>query len=122
MEEFPYYGLSWFFYLLAAAGFLLLCLWKTRKWSYGVRIPLLTFFAAMSLTPGITLPGESWYSPAAIIMIFDLDRDGFSGILHSALSIIAVWLILMLATFIARWQLNKRHTNKEKQPELIDPN
>ena len=131
IDEFPYYGLSWFFYLLTTFAFLLVSMWKTRKWSNTIRIPLLSFFAAMALTPGLTLSGEGWYSPAAIIMIFELDKKGLSGIWHSALSIIGVWIMLMTATFITRWQLAKKakkpnnksnKSNEEKEPELIEPN
>ena len=80
MEEFPYYGLSWFFYLVVAAGFLLLSAYKTRDWSFWIRLPLLSFIAAMALTPGVTVSGETWWSPAAIIMIFELDQKGLTGI------------------------------------------
>ena len=127
IEEFPYYGLTWFFYLLTTAAFLLVSLWKIRKWPIAVRIPLLTFFIAMALTPGLT-PGEgTWYSPAAIIMIFQLDQKGLTGIWHSLLSIMMVWIILMIVTFVARWQLAKRlkkttPENNEKQAQLIEPN
>ena len=121
IEEFPYYGLSWFFYFLTTAAFLLFSLWKTRGWSSTVRIPLLTFIAALALTPGLTLPGEGWYSPAAIIMIFELDKKGLPGIWHSALSIIASWIIMMTITFIARSQMSTP-SQKENQPEIIDPN
>jgi len=132
MEEFPYYTVTWFFYLIATAMFLLLCAWKSRSWSDWVRIPVLTFFAAMALTPGITVSGETWWSPAAIIMIFELDKNGLVGFWKGALSIIACWIVFMLISFIARWQLNK---NKKKktitestvaddipgQPDLIEP-
>ena len=108
MEEFPYYGLSWFFYLVVAAGFMLLSAYKTRAWSFWVRLPLLSFIAAMALTPGVTVSGETWWSPAAIIMIFELDQKGLTGIWGSLLSIIAFWIILMISTVIVRWQLQKR--------------
>ena len=108
MEEFPYYGISWFFYLVTTAAFLLFSAWKTRAWSVWLRIPLLTFIAAMALTPGVTLSGESWWSPAAIIMIFQLDQKGLAGIWHSALSIIAVWLLMMTIAFFARWWLSRK--------------
>lgn len=130
MEEFPYYGLSWFFYLVFAAIFLLLSSLKTRGWPVWVRIPLLTFIAAMALTPGLTLSGETWWSPAAIIMIFELDQKGLSGIWRGALSILAFWLLFMLVTFVARWRLSKRRKtaatsgwegNFSEQPELKDP-
>ena len=107
MEEFPYYGLSWFFYLLVAAIFLLLSFWKTRSWSLWFRIPLLSFITAMALTPGVSVPGESWWSPAAIIMIFELDQKGLTGIWSSLLAIIAVWLLLMIGSALIVWKLKK---------------
>ena len=128
MEEFPYYGLSWFFYLVVAAGFLLLSAYKTRDWSFWIRLPLLSFIAAMALTPGVTVSGETWWSPAAIIMIFELDQKGLTGIWGSLLSIIAVWIIIMISTVILRWQLKRRagskktsSTEKTSQPDLIEP-
>ncbi len=108
MDEFPYYGLSWFVYLLVAAIFLLTSFWKTRNWSSWARIPLLSFIAAMALTPGVTVSGESWWSPAAIIMIFELDQKGLSGLWSSLLAIIAVWLLLMIGTVLVRWKLIKK--------------
>jgi len=118
MEEFPYYGLSWFFYLIVAASFLLLSAWKTRHWSLWTRIPLLSFFAAMALTPGVTVPGESWWSPAAIIMIFEMDQKGLSGIWPSLISIIFFWIFLMFATIIARWLLIKKLNLSIKLPKI----
>lgn len=122
VEEFPYYGLSWFFYLLVAASFLLLCAWKTRHWSMAVRIPLLSFIAAMALTPGTTISGESWWSPAAIIMIFELDQKGLIGIWRSAISIIMVWLLLMAGSFTVRWRLGKKQPTRQlkQQSETVD--
>ena len=107
MDEFPYYALSWFIYLLFTAVFLLFCTWHSRKWSIWARIPVLTFIAALALTPGITISGESWWSPAAIIMIFELDSKGLSGIWKGLLSIIAFWIVLMISTFIVNWRLGK---------------
>ena len=131
MEEFPYYGLSWFFYLLVAAIFLLVSSWKTRDWSSWSRIPLLTFLAALALTPGVTVSGESWWSPAAIIMILELDQKGLIGSLPILLSILAVWILLITATVLIRWKLLKKPqplTEPDEdvddipgQPELIDP-
>lgn len=115
MEEFPYYGLSWFFYLLAAASFLLFSAWKTRGWSIVFRLPLLTFIAAISFTPGVTLSGESWMSPAAIIMIFELDQKGLIGIWRSLLSIMAVWLLMLIASLGTRWWLIKKHPSLYKK-------
>jgi len=95
-----------------------------------VRIPLLTFIAAMALTPGVTVSGETWWSPAAIIMIFELDSKGLSGIWGGLLSIIAFWLIFMVISFTVRWKLNKKQKPLVKisaaddipgQPDLIDP-
>ena len=119
MEEFPYYTLSWFFYLLFAVIFLLLSTWKSRSWSPWLRIPVLTFIAAMAFTPGITLSGESYWSPAAIIMIFELDQKGFVGIFRGAISIITVWLLLMISTIIIRWKFSK---NKSKNTTESDGN
>ena len=107
MEEFPYYGLSWFIYLIVAASFLLLVVWKTRNWSVWTRVPLITFIAAMAFTPGTTVSGEPWLSPAAIIMIFGMDQNGLSGIWAPLTSIIMVWLLLMLSTGLIRWKLMK---------------
>ncbi len=139
MEEFPYYGLSWFLYLIVTAVFLLLTAWKTRDWSKWFRIPLITFIAAMALTPGVTVPDESWWSPAAIVMIFELDQKGLSGIWPSMISIITFWIFLLIATFVIRWLLIKklkipfkvpfkipklrfkRKTTLPDQPDLIDP-
>jgi len=144
MEEFPYYGLSWFFYLIVAASFILFCAWKTRTWSKWARIPLLSFIAAMALTPGLTVPEESWLSPAAIIMIFEMDQKGLQGIWPSLISIITVWIIIMVGTISTRWLpmeklsfLNKlplfklplftktqnktRKVKNNKQPDLEDP-
>ena len=130
MEEFPYYSLSWFFYLLCAAIFLLLCTWKTRNWTAWLRIPGLTFIAAMALTPGVTTSGESYWSPAAIIMIFELDQKGLTGVWRGAISIITVWVLLMISTVVVRWKINKnKHSsvkpendnNQSDQVELIDP-
>jgi len=80
MEEFPYYGLSWFLYLVVAAGFLLLSAYKTRVWSFWIRLPLLSFIAAMAVTPGVTMSGETWWSPAAIIMIFMGSNTIYKGL------------------------------------------
>ncbi len=125
MEEFPYYGLSWFFYLLVAVGFLLLSAYKTRNWSFSIRLPLLSFIAAMALTPGVTISGETWWSPAAIIMIFELDQNGLTSIWGSLLSIIAFWIIIMISAVVLRWQLKRRtasrNTEKISQPELREP-
>jgi hypothetical protein len=130
MDEFPYYGLSWFVYLMVAAIFLLFCAWHSRNWSVWARIPVLTFIAALALTPGVTISGETWWSPAAIIMIFELDQKGFAGILRSGISIMMVWILFMVATVITRWRLgkwklnkNNKSQNKDKydQVELIDP-
>jgi len=135
MDEFPYYELSWFFYLLVAAMFLLFCAWHSRNWSSWARIPILTFIAALALTPGVTISGESWWSPAAIIMIFEIDRNGLAGISRNGISIIAVWLLFMVAALFFKWKafkwlifnvqgfsINKKHNNKQKDDiELIDP-
>ena len=132
MEEFPYYHLSWFIYLILSMLFLLLSARTTRKWPIWLRIPLLSFIAAMALTPGITISGESWWSPAAIIMIFALDKNGLSGIWGSLLSILAFWLIFMVSASLMSWRINKRNKNSNKvdnkihqqskiQPELIEP-
>jgi len=122
IEEFPYYGLSWFLYLVVTAAFLLFCLYKTRNWPHWIRLSLLSFMAAMALTPGTTISGESWLSPAAIIMILELDKKGLSGIWPHLTSITAVWLLIMLLTSLVRWQFNKRIKRaSSSQPELIDP-
>jgi len=135
MEEFPYYGLSWFLYLIVSASFLLFTTWKTQKWSKWFRIPLISFIAAMALTPGSTIPDQSWKSPAAIIMVFEMDQKGLSGIWPSLISIVLTWIFLIIATILIRWLLlNKfnislklpklKFIKKElfpKQPELKDP-
>ncbi|MCP4412702.1 MAG: hypothetical protein GY808_09080 [Gammaproteobacteria bacterium] len=144
MEEFPYYGLSWFFYLIVAASFILFSAWKTRTWSKWTRIPLISFLAAMALTPGLTVPDGSWWSPAAIIMIFEMDQKGLQGIWPSLISIITVWIMLMVGTILSRWlpmgnlsflsklplfklplmEKIKRKVRKQKvneQPDLKDP-
>jgi hypothetical protein len=133
MDEFPYYGLSWFFYLIVAAMFLMFCAWHSRNWSVWIRIPVLTFIAALALTPGVTISGESWWSPAAIIMIFELDQKGLAGISRSVVSIIMVWILFMISTVIFRWRfsswkLNKKNKSQaspiddqDQQVELIDP-
>ncbi|PCJ49760.1 MAG: hypothetical protein COA74_04735 [Gammaproteobacteria bacterium] len=108
MDEFPYYALSWFVYLIVTAIFLLFCGWHSRNWSSWVRVPVLTFIAALALTPGITISGETWWSPAAIIMIFELDQKGLIGILRSGLAIIAVWILFMIGTVLVKWRLNKK--------------
>ncbi|MCP4273236.1 MAG: hypothetical protein GY781_14980 [Gammaproteobacteria bacterium] len=116
MEEFPYYGLSWFFYLIVTASFILFSAWKTRTWSKWTRVPLLSFIAAMALTPGLTVPDESWWSPAAIIMIFEMDQKGLQGIWPSLISIITVWLILMVGTILTRWLPMKKLSFIDKLP------
>jgi len=105
VEEVPYYGMSWFFYLLAAAGFMLFSSWKTKSWSAWIRIPMLCFFAAMAFTPTSTMQGEGWWSPAAIVMVFEIDQNGFAGFWRAGLAIIVSWILLIVATLVARWQL-----------------
>jgi len=119
MDEFPYYGISWFFYLLAAACFLLLSAWKSQGLSDWIRIPILCFVAAMALTPGITVSGESWWSPAAIIMIFELDQNGLPGMVKSLISIITVWIVLMGGTVIIRKLIKKKRKQKPEASEQI---
>ena len=113
MEEFPYYQLSWFFYLVFAALFLLASGWKTRSWSLWLRVPLLCFIAAMALTPGVTVSGESWWSPAAIIMVFDIDQKNMPGFWRNFISIIAVWILMIIATLTTRWVLKKKRQSPE---------
>jgi len=105
MEEFPYYGLSWFAYILMAAIFILFTAWKTKTWNLYARIPLLTFISAMALTPSLTVVGESWWSPAAIIMIFELDQHGSAGLWRGAIPIIIVWLLMMMVAVVYFWKL-----------------
>jgi hypothetical protein len=138
MDEFPYYRLSWFVYLIVAATFLMFCAWHSRNWSVWARIPVLTFIAALALTPGVTISGENWWSPAAIIMIFEIDQKGFVGIIRSGISIVMVWVVFMISTITFRWSADKWRFNKKnksqdlpiddtlskdkhKQVELIDP-
>ncbi len=116
MEEFPYYGLSWFFYLIVATSFILFSAWKTRTWSKWIRIPLLSFIAAMALTPGLTIPDESWWSPAAIIMIFEIDQKGMQGIWPSLTSIITSWIILMVGIILTRWLPMEKRSFINKPP------
>lgn len=125
MNEFPYYGLSWFFYLIVTAIFLLFCAWHSRNWSVWVRIPVLTFIAALALTPGVTISGESWWSPAAIIMIFELDQKGLAGISRILISIMMVWILFMIGAVIYKWKAHswKIFSRRVKKKEVghIDP-
>ncbi len=114
MEEFPYYGLSWFLYLIVAVIFLLVSSWKTKKWSPWIRIPLLTFIAAMALTPGITISGQSWWSPAAIIMVFEIDQQGIAGASRGAIPIVLAWIFLMIISSLIHWKFFSKKT-KSKQ-------
>ena len=107
MEEVPYYGLSWFVYLLLSGLFLLLSFWKSRKLTVWLRIPILSFIAAMAFTPMTTMPGDGWLSPAAIVMVFEIDQSGFSGFLRAGLAIITAWLSLTIISFISWWLLSK---------------
>jgi hypothetical protein len=124
MEEVPYYGLSWFIYLLLSASFLLMSIWRSRRMKFWLRIPMLCFIAAMAFTPATTMPGQDWWSPAAIVMVFEIDQSGLSGFLRAGLGIIIVWIVLTIGTFLARWILNRRG-NKQPgtsvQTELEEP-
>ena len=82
----------------------------------------------MAFTPSTTMPGEDWWSPAAIVMVFEIDQSGFGGFMRAGIGIIAVWIFLTLTSFIVRWIIKRRSTNVVKsapetkvQPELSDP-
>lgn len=107
MEEVPYYGLNWFVYLLLSGIFLLLSFWKSRNLVAWLRIPILSFIAAMAFTPMTTMQGEGWWSPAAIVMVFEIEQNGFSGFLRAGLAIIMAWLSITIVSFIGWWVLNK---------------
>ena len=62
----------------------------------------------MAFTPSTTIPGESWWSPAAIVMVFEIDQSGFAGFWRSGLSIIVLWLVIMIFSFLGRWLWRKR--------------
>lgn len=103
MEEVPYYGLSWFGYLLLSGTFLFLSWRKSQNLSLWIRVPLLTLIVAMAFTPAATIPGQDWWSPAAIVMVFDIDQSGFKGFWRAGLGIIMVWLVLMIGTSVRIW-------------------
>ena len=128
MEEFPYYGLSWFAYLLLSASFLLLSIWKSKNLNQWLRIPLLTLIAAMAFTPATTIQGEAFWSPAAIVMVFEIDQYGLNGFWRAGLGIIMVWLVLMIGTFATRWFIKRRGIKLAKptpetrsEPDLKEP-
>jgi len=113
MEEFPYYGLSWFAYLVVAAIFILLSAWKTKSWNLYTRIPVISFISAMALTPSLTVVGDSWWSPAAIIMIFEIDQQGMVGAWRGAIPILISWILLMTLASVYFWKLKpKKHQDR----------
>ncbi len=108
MDGVENYGLTWFIYLLLSFIFLLLSFWHSRKLSFWIRIPILSFIAAMAFTPATTLQGDSWWSPAAIVMIFEIDQNGIAGFWRAGLGIIIAWLVITLISFIAHWFFRRK--------------
>ena len=128
MEEVPYYGLTWFVYLLLSACFFVFSFWHSRNMKFWLRIPILSLIAAMAFTPATTIQGEAFWSPAAIVMVFEIDQLGFAGFWRAGLAIIAMWVVFMIGSFLGRWLLNKRtkkatvsNTDAGVQSELSEP-
>ena len=119
MEEVQNYGLTWFLYLVLAAAFLLLGAYHSRKLTFWLRIPLLALIAAMAFTPASTLQGEAWWSPAAIVMIFEIDQNGFAGFWRAGLGIIVVWILLTITSFIGRWFYRRKISKTEPSTEEL---
>lgn len=117
MDGVENYGLTWFIYLLLSCVFLVLSFWHSRKLTFWLRIPILCFIAAMAFTPSTTLQNDSWLSPAAIVMVFEIDQDGFAGFWRAGLGIIIVWLVLTIASFIIRWFLRRKKKSTVDKPQ-----
>ena len=62
----------------------------------------------MAFTPVTYMEGESYLSPAAIVMIFEIEKDGLTGIWRSGLGIIVVWLLLSIGGLAGNWYLKRR--------------
>ena len=116
MDGVENYGLTWLIYLVLSAAFLLLSFWHSRKLSFWLRIPILSFIAAMAFTPATTLQGDSWLSPAAIVMVFEIDQNGIAGFWRAGLGIIITWVVLMVISFALRWFLGRK-----KNSTIVDP-
>ena len=113
MENIQNYGLIWFLYLLLAAGFTLLSFYYSRRLTFWLRIPILALVAAMAFTPASTIPGDTAMSPAAIVMIFEIDQNGMAGFWRAGLGIIVAWLILTIVGFIGRWLTRRKLSIKD---------
>ena len=108
MEDIPNYGLTWLAYLALSISFLALSYWTSRSLKFWIRIPILAFIAAMALTPSTTIQGEGWWSPAAIVMVFEIDQNGFAGFWRAGLGILIVWLVVTIISFVTRWFLRRK--------------
>ena len=117
MDGVENYGLTWFIYLVLSGAFLLLSLWHSRNLTFWLRIPILSFIAAMAFTPATTLQGDSWLSPAAIVMVFEIDQNGIAGFWRAGLGIIIVWIVLTIVSFATRWFLRRKRQSDTKEPQ-----
>ena len=116
MEEFPYYSLTWLLYFAFSASFLWLSYRRLKDSSIWLRLPLMSFIFAFALTPGPTLDDQSWLSPAAIIMIFELvDKREFSAISSSVSAILLVWLLAMIVWSIIRFLTSRKKSTLESE-------
>ena len=116
MDEFPYYSLTWLVYLALSLSFLWLSYRRLKDSSIWLRLPLMSFIFAFALTPGPTLDVQSWLSPAAIIMIFELvDKREFSAISNSLSAILLVWLLAMVVWTIIRVLTSRKKTVAESE-------
>ena len=52
-------------------------------------------------------------SPAAIVMIFEIDQNGMAGFWRAGLGIIVAWLILTIVGFIGRWLIRRKLSKKD---------
>ena len=117
MDGVENYGLTWGIYLLLSVAFLLLSFWHSRNLTFWLRIPILSFIAAMALTPATTLQGDSWLSPAAIVMVFEIDQNGLAGFWRAGLGIIITWITLTVLSFAVRWFLGRNKKSIVEEPQ-----
>ena len=52
-------------------------------------------------------------SPAAIVMIFEIDQNGMAGFWRAGVGIIVAWLILTVVGFIGRWLIRRKLSTKD---------
>ncbi len=119
------YWLVWSIYVAVGLSLLAMLYYPVRKFNRWVLLFLFTPIAALMFTPITIQPDSKYWAPAALVMIFEIEKAGIEGFVRGLIPLILSYFGLLLLGIGWLLKPKKKHpsspTIDEANPPLMQP-